>query len=153
MARIETSTVIGRPVEEVFDQWADGRLYNDWSQAAVKKDVRLLTPEPIGVGSRFRGTFQGNGEMEYEIAGYDRPRRLAMRAATKVGELTHAINCEPADGGTRVTQVGEARFKGVFRLLQPLLLMVFKRSFRTNQEALKRYLEGQDRPATARSVA
>ena len=29
MIRVETSIIINSPPEEIFDHWADGRLYND----------------------------------------------------------------------------------------------------------------------------
>ena len=60
MIKVETSITINRPPEEIFDHWADGRLYNQWTPGAVKKDVRMVTPEPIGAGSKFRGTFKGS---------------------------------------------------------------------------------------------
>jgi uncharacterized protein YndB with AHSA1/START domain len=148
MADVETSITIQRPVEEVFQHWADGRLYNQWQPAATKKDVRLVTPEPIGVGSRFRGTFKGAGAVEYTILGYEPPRLLAMTTTTPMGELRHTITCAPAGGGTRVVQTGEAHLRGIYRLLKPLLMAVFRRSFRANDAALRDYLEGARRPAT-----
>jgi uncharacterized protein YndB with AHSA1/START domain len=143
MIRIETSIIINRPAEEIFDHWADGRLYNDWTPGAVKKDVHMVTPEPIGVGSKFRGTFKGIGELEYEILEYERPRRLAMVTHVKIGDLRHTITCERIDGGTRVVELGEGQLKGIFKLLQPLFSSIFKKSFADNDRALKQYLEGR----------
>ncbi len=143
MARVQTSVSISRPAEEVFDHWADGRLYNDWTPGAIKKDVRMVTPGTIGVGSRFRGTFKGAGEVEYEIVEYERPRRLAMITHAKIGDLRHTITCEQRDGATQVTEVGEAHFKGIFKLLGPFLISVFKKSFADNDRALKQYLEAR----------
>jgi uncharacterized protein YndB with AHSA1/START domain len=143
MIRVETSIMINRPPEEIFDHWADGRLYNDWTPGAVKKDVRMVTPEPIGVGSKFQGTFKGIGELKYEILEYGRPRRLAMVTHVKIGDLHHTITCERLDGGTRVTEVGEGQLKGIFKLLEPLFAAIFKKSFADNDRALKQYLEGK----------
>jgi uncharacterized protein YndB with AHSA1/START domain len=149
MADVETGVVINRPAEEVFDHWADGRLYNDWQPAAIKRDIRLLTPEPIGRGARFHGTFKGAGELEYEITDYDRPRRLAMVTHTRLGELRHTITCTSVSGGTSVSQIGEGRFRGLYQLLKPLLLLVFRRTFQQNDRALKWYLEGRERQGMA----
>jgi uncharacterized protein YndB with AHSA1/START domain len=143
MIRIKTSIIINRQAEEIFDHWADGRLYNAWTPAAVKKDIRMVTPEPIGVGSRFRGTFKGPGELEYEILEYNRPGRLAMETHAKIGDLRHIITCERLDGATRVTEVGEGQLKGIFKLLEPLFAAIFKKSFADNDRALKQYLEGK----------
>src|SRR4051812_21602031 len=119
MPLVETSITINRPPEDIFEHWADGRLYNQWTPGAVKKDVRMVTPAPIGVGSRFRGTFKGMGEVEYEIVEYDRPRRLTLVTHAKIGDLSHMITCERRDGATYVKEVGDGTFKGIFRLLAP----------------------------------
>ena len=141
MIKVETSITINRPPEEIFDHWADGRLYNQWTPGAVKKDVRMVTPEPIGAGSKFRGTFKGIGELEYEILAYDRPWRLAMVTHVKIGDLYHTITFERIDGATLVVELGEGQLKGIFKLLQPLFTSVFKKSFADNDRALKQYLE------------
>ena len=131
MIKVETSITINRPPEEIFDHWADGRLYNQWTPGAVKKDVCMVTPEPIGAGSKFRGTFKGIGELEYEILAYDRPWRLAMVTHVKIGDLYHTITFERIDGATRVVELGEGHLNGIFKLLQPLFTSVFRRALRT----------------------
>jgi uncharacterized protein YndB with AHSA1/START domain len=143
MADVETSVTINRPIEEVFDHWADGRLYNSWQPAATKKDVRLLTPEPLGKGSRFRGTFKGAGQLEYEVIGYERPNRLAMRTVVPMGTLHHTLTFESVAGGTLVRQTGDGALRGIFKLLSPIIFGSFRRTFRANDLALKEYLEGK----------
>jgi uncharacterized protein YndB with AHSA1/START domain len=150
MADVETTITITAPIESVLDQWAEGRRYNEWQPAATKKDVHLVTSSGIGPGARFRGTFKGAGELEYEIVDYQRPHLLAMRTVTKMGELRHTIRCEETPGSRRVSQFGEARFRGVYKLAGPLILMVFRRSFRQNDQALKRILEGSTSAVAAR---
>jgi hypothetical protein len=53
MAKIEGEILIGRPAEEVFDFVADSR--NEPSFNPAMTGVELLTPLPIGRGTRFRG--------------------------------------------------------------------------------------------------
>ena len=50
MAKIEGEILIGRPAEEVFDFVADSR--NEPSFNPAMAGVELLTPLPIGVGTR-----------------------------------------------------------------------------------------------------
>jgi hypothetical protein len=52
MARIDGEIVISRPVEEVFDFVADERNEPRYNPRMVSSE--LLTPEPVGLGSRFR---------------------------------------------------------------------------------------------------
>src|SRR5262245_60245953 len=109
MAQVETSIIIDRPLDEVFDHWADGRLQNRWNVLGTG-DARLLTPEPIGLGTRFQGTFTRIGLVEWSIVEYDRPRRVTMRAHSEIVDLQHGVLCVPAEGGTRVTQRSVAVF-------------------------------------------
>src|SRR4029079_3651891 len=118
MIKVETSITINRPPEEIFDHWAESRLYSRWTPGAVKKDVHMITPEPIGAGSKFRGTFKGIGEVEYEILTYDRTWRLAMGQHVQSGDLYHTITFERIDGATRVVELGEGQLRGIFKLLQ-----------------------------------
>jgi hypothetical protein len=74
--RINGQTPIRRPPATVFDFVADERNNYDPTITAVE----LLTPEPIGVGTRFRCTSTRRSrpvEMIVEIIEYDRPHRLA----------------------------------------------------------------------------
>ena len=50
-AQVEGEIVIRRPVEEVFDYVADERHEPNFNSRMSR--VELLTPEPIGAGSRF----------------------------------------------------------------------------------------------------
>jgi uncharacterized protein YndB with AHSA1/START domain len=143
VSRVNTSIVINRPIEEVFDHWADGRLANEWNVLVTKKDVRMLTPEPIGPGSRFGGTYKLAGRVEYEILEYARPTRLRMRSTSPMGPLYQTITCEPVSGGTLLRQAASADFKGLFKLMRPLFERMSLRSFRDNDRALKAYLEGR----------
>jgi uncharacterized protein YndB with AHSA1/START domain len=76
-AQVEGEIVIRRPVEEVFDYVADERHEPNFNTRMSR--VELLTPEPIGVGSRFgiemtmmRRVF----DMTVEFTAFERPRRL-----------------------------------------------------------------------------
>jgi hypothetical protein len=140
VANVETSIIIERPLEEVFDHWADGRLHNRWD-ALGKGDARLLTPEPIGLGSRFRGTFLGAGMVEWGIFEYARPGRLTLRSTSEIGDVQVSILCVPAEGGTRMTQRAVTSLTGRWRLLGPLMRFVLAYHFRRNNRALKSYLE------------
>lgn len=141
MPRVNTSVLINCPIEEVFDHWADGRLSNDWNVMAVAKDVTMLTPEPIGRGSRFRGTFKVAGESEYEIVEYQRPHLLKMVASSPLGPLYHTVTCESVPGGTLLRQTADGDLRGLFKLLRPIVERSTRRNFRANDLALKRYLE------------
>jgi hypothetical protein len=75
MARISGRIRIAAPVERVFDTAADSR--NEPSFNPAMTGVELLTPLPIGRGTRFRARMgTAGGEMLVELTEFDRPHRL-----------------------------------------------------------------------------
>lgn len=139
MARIQTASRMSFAPEVIFDQWTDGRRFPTWKPETAR-EVQLLTSEPVGLGSRFRGTYKGVGEVEWEIVEYQPPRRVTTLAHTKFGDLRHTIVLEPAGGTTQVTQIGQTRPRGVMRLLSPVMAASIKKGFQSDVETLSRYL-------------
>ena len=91
MAKIEGEIWIGRPVEEVFDFVADSR--NEPSFNPAMAGVELLTPLPIGVGTRFRARMGRAGtQMLVELTEFDRPHRLGSRTTSTMMETSGALS-------------------------------------------------------------
>jgi hypothetical protein len=59
VAHVTGSVRIAAPPEQVFDTVADSR--NEPSFNPAMTEVALLTPEPIGLGTRFRARMGGLG--------------------------------------------------------------------------------------------
>jgi carbon monoxide dehydrogenase subunit G len=148
MARIEGEIVIERPVEEVFDFVADERHEADFNSRM--SGVELLTPEPIGVGSRFmvemtmmRRVF----DMTVEFTEFERPRLLGSRSRSlprggkgrplSAGSLTF----DPVPEGTRMRWSWQVETPGAIKLLTPLVVWMGRRQERQVWGSLKRLLE------------
>ncbi len=83
MVRIEGEILTGRPVEEVFDFVADSRNEPQYNPAMA--GVELLTPLPIGLGTRFRARMGRAGtQMLVELTEFDRPHRLGSRTTSSM---------------------------------------------------------------------
>lgn len=140
MAKIEGEIVIGRPVEDVFDFVADSRNEPQYNPAMA--DVEMLTPLPIGPGTRFRAPMGRAGTlMLVELTEFDRPHRLGSRTTSSMmhtsGTLTFA-----ADGdGTVMSWDWQVHPKGWLRMLGPLFGPPGGRMERQIWTNLKRYLE------------
>ena len=101
MARIEGEILIGRPAEEVFDFVADSR--NEPSFNPAMTGVELLTPLPIGVGTRFRARMGRAGtQMLVELTEFDRPHRLGSRTTSSMMQTSGALTFA-AHGAVRVS--------------------------------------------------
>ena len=97
MPRITGAIVIEQPVADVFDFVADARnepVYNRQMLA-----VQMLTPGPVGVGSRFAATHRGRRrpmELETELTEFQRPRRLGPRPPRwPAGSVSGVLTFEP----------------------------------------------------------
>jgi uncharacterized protein YndB with AHSA1/START domain len=145
--------VIRRPPRVVFDVVADER--NEPSYNPTLLSSQMLTPEPLGVGSRFRAlhaSARGPLEMTVEITAYDPPHRIASVTTASWADVDGAVTFEEVgESATRMRWSWHVRPKGFARLLTPLVGVVGSRGERACWQGLKRYLESTDvadRPLT-----
>jgi len=141
--------VIHRPVEEVFDFVADERNEPRYNPQMTK--VELLTPEPIGSGTRFNADMSMLGrsiETTIEFTRYERPRLLASRSSSQPrdgrgkpmvteGELTFS----PVPQGTRMCWDWKVHTPGLLRAPAPIVGWMGRRQERRIWSELKRLLE------------
>jgi Polyketide cyclase / dehydrase and lipid transport len=149
MARIDGEIVINRPVEEVFDFVADERNEPRYNPGMVRAE--MLTPEPVGLGSRFRAEMRTRPRpvvMTTEFTGYDRPRRLASTTRLATMDIQGALTFDPVPGGTRMRWSWDVAPHGLLKLLSPLVVRVGARQERAIWIGLKRMLETQEAPTS-----
>jgi hypothetical protein len=151
IATVEGEIVIGRSVEEVFDYVADERHEPNFNTRMSR--VELLTPEPIGVGSRFavemmmmRRVF----DMTVEFTAFERPRlrgstsRSLPRGGKRQPLLTAgSLTFDPVPEGTRMRWSWQVDTPGAMRMLVPLVARMGRRQERRVWTSLKRLLEEQ----------
>jgi len=100
----------------------------------------MLTPEPVGRGSRFalRAEFLGRTlPLEYEIIDFEPATRVVLRAETplvrSIDTITFASEAagskadDATSGGTVVTYDARLEPKGLARVASPLLALAFRR--------------------------
>jgi hypothetical protein len=142
VTRIEGEITIDRPAAEVFDFVADERnepLYNP-----RLTHVELLTPGPIGVGTRYRAETTAHGRavpMTIELTDYARPHRLGSRTHLVAMDIMGQLTFEPAPEGTRMRWCWILAPRGALRLARPLLAWMGRRQERAIWASLKRLLE------------
>ena len=142
MLKIESSIVINRPVEEVFAVVSNLENNPRWSSAFL--EVQKTSEGPIGVGTTWRATQKALGqrlESEVEVTEYEPNRKFAQ--VSKSGPIPAKIwgNYEPVEGGTRVSIVLEAEVGGFFKLAEPLVKSMLKRSIEADFANLKDLME------------
>ncbi len=90
----------------------------------------MLTPEPVGVGSRFRLVARFLGRripLDYEIVEYDHDERIVLRAENRSVRSVDMITFEDDEHGSVVRYDAQLDAKGIGRLADPLLAIVFHR--------------------------
>src|SRR5262249_24597308 len=99
---------------------------------------------PIGVGTTFRTVVMFLGrriEGEVEITEYEPNRSFAEKTRSGPFPLESRVRFERVEGGTRVTDTHVAEPGGFFKLAEPLLVKMIKRSFEADLANLKELME------------
>ena len=149
MAVIEGEIVIDRPVTDVFDFVADERNEPRFNPRMARAE--LLSPEPIGAGSRFLAESRMMGrtfEVTVEYTVFERPRLLGSRSrSTPRGRkgrpllIEGSLTFDPVPEGTRMRWSWQVETPGGVRLIAPLLAWMGRRQEHTVWTSLKRLLE------------
>jgi hypothetical protein len=141
VARISGQVRIAAPVEKVFDTVADSR--NEPSFNPAMTDVELLTPPPIGLGTRFRAHMGRAGmEIRIELTEFDRPYQLGSRTTSSMMDTSGALTfAAEGDIMTTMSWDWQVRPRGWLRALGPLFGPLGGRMERRIWTGLKRMLE------------
>lgn len=138
MTVISNSTVITCSPEEAFDYFVDIRNELEWSSDAVS--MEKLTDGPVGKGTRFRAKWKTSKQIEVECVEYDRPVRWAHVNGGPVA-VTFTGRIQPEGGKTRLLVDFDARPKGLFRLVFPIVLVIMRRKEKANMASARDALE------------
>lgn len=141
---IKLTLEVGKPVDEVFDYFADFRNENEWN--VVAHDVRMLTDGAIGPGVRFAGEYQGMGRLEYEIIEYDRPRYLKTHGTSRMMHFVSTFTFSSRGAGTRVDATLDPSPTGLMRVLTPVMGLFVKGQMRKGMSSLRETLEARPNP-------
>jgi uncharacterized protein YndB with AHSA1/START domain len=123
--RFEATTVIDKPIEDVFAFLADGT--NDPKFSPRVLEIAKTTRDPIGVGTHFASTVKDAGmktKREFEITEFEAPTKIRWREVSKnvVTASEGGYDLASAEGGTRVTIFNTLEGHGIGKLLEGFAL-------------------------------
>lgn len=142
MFRIEVSTVIGRPPEDVFRFVTDLERMPEW--VTELQETKHVSEGSLGVGTTFTHVIKMLGrriEAKAEITEFEEGKKLAWRGDAGPGEGVLELTFEAAQDGTRATMAGQVETGGLFGLADPVVKRVFRKQWETNLTHLKELLE------------
>jgi uncharacterized protein YndB with AHSA1/START domain len=141
MLKIEATTIINRPVEDVFEVLSNAENNPKWSSAFL--EVKKTSEGPIGVGTTWRGVGKFLGkrtEVEIEEVEYEPNRKVAQKSASPF-PVNQQMSFESVADGTRVNLIFEADPGGFFKLAEPLLAGMGRRNIEGELANLKDLME------------
>jgi carbon monoxide dehydrogenase subunit G len=139
----ENVVEIRRQREEVFAFLADFENVPRWNPAI--EATRKTTPGAVGVGTAYRQvrTAPRRSEEGFEVAVFDRPRRLMIDGEIGPFRAEIGYSLEPVAEGTRLTNSVELQPLSIIsRVMVPLAASQIEASVASNLDLLKRILEG-----------
>jgi len=144
---MESTVIIERPVEEVFEFVVD--LSNIPSTDPSVQSVEKTSEGPIDAGSTFRMRQKAPPlgkvrEASVRYTAVEPNRKIEFEAMVGPISPTASLTFEQANGGTRVTFRGEPNPVGPFRLLSPLIERQGQRMWDKRLARLKSTLESSE---------
>ena len=141
----EVTTVIDRPIEEVFAVLAAGE--NDPKFSSRVLEMRKATDGPVGVGTTFQSTVKDGGvktKREFEITEFEAPTKIRWAERSKnpvvVSEGGYDLTAEGA--GTRVRLYNVLEGRGLFgRLIEGPALRSARKGAVDFGQAIKQAVE------------
>lgn len=145
MQTLTMSTIIERPVEEVFAFVTDARNNILWQADSGLKETRQVPDGPVGVGTRITEIWNFMGrrsEDTSEVTTYEPNRRYARSPVTSAGPVKGGeYTFEAVPEGTRWTSVVRVQAGGLFAIAEPLLASTMRKGFEQNMATAKALLE------------
>lgn len=148
MTTVHHSDHIDAPQHEVFE------VCSDFAHAAERiediQHIEVLTPGPIGVGTRFRETrrmFGKDASEEMTVRVFDPPNRYVVTAASHGSEFTTTFRFTPEGSGTRVDVEFQSKpISFGAKLMSPLMFLMsgmLRKCLAKDVSDLKRFLESK----------
>lgn len=144
MPRYQTRVRSPWSARRAFEYVSDLEHFADWDPG-VRRATQIAGSGP-GVEAAYDVTVSAMGRdltLRYETVEIDPPRRVRVRAETSTLRSVDVITVEDHPrGGCVVTYDAELSLKGLLRLGDPLLGLVFRRIGDRAAAGLRRALEG-----------
>jgi len=149
MARFIDAIDLPVPVEDAFQYLADFSNTAEWDPSVMSAE--RLDDGEIGPGSRFRVCVGFAGQtlaLDYEITVFEPPTRLVLRGGDAQVESVDEVTLAPRGTGTRVTYEARIELRGLRRLADPLVHLLFQRVGQLAARGLRERVHERERSRT-----
>lgn len=139
---VRSSIVIIRPIEDVFAVLTNVENTGKWFPADVKE--WWTSPPPHGVGSTRRARVKMGlmtTENDAVATVYEPPNRAVMKGTSKNAPFEAELTFAAVEGGTRVDANIEMFLRGPAKLIGPMFIRWYSKSWDQGMANLKRMME------------
>ena len=142
MITVNISVDINRSPDEVFDFLSDFENNPKWQNGM--KNCTWTSEPPLRVGSTYsqEASFLGRPIVShFEVIAYEPGRMVKATSPTGTFPITFTRSVEPHGVGTRVKALIEGDSGGVFKIAEPLMAPLVRKSIEADYVRLKELLE------------
>jgi carbon monoxide dehydrogenase subunit G len=142
MPEVMNRIAINRPIEEGFAVLTDVEKTGTWFPGNVVE--HWTSPPPHGVGSTRHAIVTVLGrrtENDALVTEYLPPHRATVQGTSTSAPFQVTLTFAPDGNGTRVEVISEITFRGVMRILAPLVPVLYGRSWARGLANLKGLME------------
>lgn len=139
--QISRTVEVDTPLDQVFAYLSDFTTTTEWDPGSVHTE-RVSGDGGVGTTYHNVSTFNGREtELDYEVTELVPRERFALRGENKTVVARDTMTfAETASGGSRVTYTADFEFKGLARLVAPLLGPAFKKLGDEAERGLRTHL-------------
>ena len=145
MINVEVSTIINRPLADVFAFASNFENNPKWETNF--QGVKRTSSAPIGVGTTYQCVLKVPGQRvdsRFVVTEFEPNRKIAFEGDKPANAKPKgSMLFESVEGGTRVTSLPRPVMTGVFKLLEPLMARYIRQNNAEHLASLKRVLESQ----------
>lgn len=140
----ESSVVINRPIQDVFDTATCMESCINWW--TIIKEAKKVTPGPTQIGTEYvhTGKFMGISVQTHPVvSAIEAPHHFAYRSSTAGADMDVSFDFAEVDGGTKMTikMVAQPLGNRVSQALLPVLVNAAQRQFSNDMQGLKALME------------
>ncbi len=142
MINLDLSTLIDRPMKDVFAFVSNLNNMSKWNSAVVS--LEQITPGAVGVGTKFKSVGEMMGrriEGEVQVTSYEPDTKTGFQMNAGPMQINVTISFKPVGTGTKVGLNAQGNPAGVFKLAEGMMQARVKSMMEKNLARLKSVLE------------
>jgi carbon monoxide dehydrogenase subunit G len=144
MITIDLSTLVDRPVPEIFDFLSNPLNLPKWQKMIAA--IEQLTPGAPAVGTKYKVSAEVMGRKidgQMEITAFEPPARVGFVNQSGPMRVNITVTLKPVGSGAKIALHAEGNPGGIFALAEGILAGKLKSEMEANLARLKSVLESK----------